>query len=48
MEWLDTYEEKHKVTVHGAPRRWNGYIHMRKNIRLPSTEPHADGMATYI
>jgi len=26
MEWLHTYEENHKFTFHGAPRRSNGYI----------------------
>jgi hypothetical protein len=31
----------------GVPKKEPSYIHMRKNIRSPSAEPHADGMATY-
>jgi len=29
------------------PKKEPSYIHMGKNIRSPSTEPHGDGRSTY-
>jgi len=31
----------------GVPKKELSYIHMGKNIRSPSTEPHAEGRPTY-
>jgi len=37
----------HSCMSAGAPKKEPSYIHMWKNVRSPSTEPHADGRPTY-
>jgi len=37
----------HSCMSAGVPKKEPSYIHMGKNIRSPSTKPHADGRLTY-
>ena len=45
--WSTFHPFLHSYMSAGVPRKESSYIHMGKNIRSPSTEPHADGMPTY-
>jgi len=46
-EPLVYFSSIHSCMSVGVPKKEPSYIHMEKNIRSPSTEPHADGRPTY-
>ena len=45
--WSTFHPFLHSYMSAGVPRKESSYIHMGKNIRSPSTEPHADRRPTY-
>ena len=45
--WSTFHSFIHSFTSAGVPKKEPSYIHMEKNIRSPSTEPHADRKPTY-